>query len=90
MISSILLLLAAAHVAPPAPEVKVTADNTVVTSSCTVVIPQGTVIEDADGNGVIQIKGDNITVEFAEGSVLRGAADGTPGNELKGEGIVIE
>ncbi len=74
----------------PVPEVTVTADNTVIGSSCRVVIPAGTVIADADGNGVIQIKGDNVTVEFADGSELRGAGKGVAWDEFKGTGIVVE
>ncbi|HLO41001.1 MAG TPA: right-handed parallel beta-helix repeat-containing protein [Phycisphaerales bacterium] len=75
---------------PPPPEVVVTADNTAITSSCRVVIPAGAILADSDGNGVIQIKGDNITVEFADGSILRGAAEGADADGFTGKGVVIE
>jgi parallel beta-helix repeat protein len=89
---TLLLALAAGHAAtfPPPPEVVVSKDNTEITASCRVVIPAGTVIADADGNGVIQIKGDNITVEFADGTILRGATPGTLSDTFTGKGIVIE
>ena len=72
------------------PTVTVSADNAVLTKSCRVVIPPGTVIEDADGNGVIQINASNITVEFADGSVLRGSPADRPPDEYRGYGIRID
>lgn len=72
------------------PTVTVTEDNTRLTKSCRVVIPEGTIIADADGNGVIHVAADGITVEFADGSALRGAAPGTPWNTLGGYGIRIQ
>ena len=71
----------------PVPTVEVTSDNVVIDKSCRVVIPAGTVIEDADDNGVIQIGASDITIEFAVGSVLRGSALDTPPDEYKGYGI---
>lgn len=71
------------------PTVTVNADNTRITKSCLVVIPPGVVIADADGNGVIHIDAPDITVRFAQGSVLRGAKPGTPWNELTGRGIRV-
>ncbi len=50
----------------------------------------GIVIEDDEGDGVIHIVADGVTVRFEEGSVLRGAPAGTPGDELAGVGIRIE
>src|SRR5690606_34893793 len=61
--------------------VTVATDDVVIDRSCRVVIPAGTVIEDANGNGVIHIRANGVTVEFARGSVLRGAAEGTPWDE---------
>jgi len=88
--ASVLALFAstiAADGAPNRPVIKVTADNTVISQSCRVVIPPGTVIKDTDGNGVIQIGAPNIEIEFTEGSVLRGSpADARP-DEYKGYGI---
>ena len=69
--------------------VVVTRDNTVITQSCVVEIPPDMVIADADGNGVIQIGADGITVRFQPGSVLRGAEPATPWDQLKGMGIRV-
>ncbi|MCC6426300.1 MAG: right-handed parallel beta-helix repeat-containing protein [Phycisphaerales bacterium] len=85
-----MLLLSTSLAASAPPEITVTTDNTVITASCRVVIPAGTVIEDADDNGVIQVKGDNITVEFAQGSELRGAAKATLWDQFKGVGLAID
>jgi parallel beta-helix repeat protein len=64
-----------------------TSDNTVLTQSCRLVIPPGTVIKDADTNGVIQIGAPNLVIEFAEGSILRGSSPSTRPDEYKGYGI---
>src|SRR5690606_8393416 len=69
--------------------VTIARDNTVIDRSCRVVVPPGMVIEDTDGNGVIHITADGVTVEFAEGSVLRGAEEGTPWDELTGYGVRV-
>lgn len=74
-----LALLALTSVQPGLPKVVVTADNTEITKSCIIEIPPGTVIKDADGNGVIHIKASGIRVEFAKGSELWG------GEKPKGE-----
>ncbi len=71
------------------PTVRVTSDNTKISESCVVVIPPGTVIEDADGDGVIQIVASDITVQFADGSCLRGSASDLPPDEYKGYGIRV-
>lgn len=71
------------------PTVHVTSDNTRITKSCVVVIPPGTIIEDADGNGVIQIVASGITVQFVDGSCLRGSASDLPPDEYKGYGIRV-
>jgi hypothetical protein len=68
--------------------IRLTKDDTVVTQSCIVEIPS--TIEDANRNGLLHVQADNITIRFKEGSVLRGAATGTPWNELRGIGIRIE
>lgn len=69
------------------PTVEVTADNTVISQSCRVVIPEGLVIADADENGVIQVAASDIEIEFAEGALLRGAPAGTRPDEYRGYGI---
>lgn len=75
---------------PHLPEVRVTTDDTVITRSCRIVIPAGTWIPDLNTNGVIQIAADDVTVEFAPGSELRGSPDPAPGDSLRGVGIRIE
>lgn len=65
-------------------------DDVRITRSCQAVIPPDAVIEDANGNGVIHITADDVEVEFVDGSVLRGATEGAPWNELTGYGVRIE
>lgn len=72
------------------PEVVVTSDDTVITQSCRIVIPPDTVIEDENGNGVIQVQASNIRIDFARGSVLRGAKAGTRPDEYRGYGIRVD
>ena len=55
------------------PVLQITHDDTVIIRSCWVEISPGTVIADTNGNGVIHIGADGITVRFRPGSVLRGA-----------------
>lgn len=88
-------LLASALAAVPAgggdlPRLVVTSDDTVVTRSCEVVIPAGTVVRDTNTNGVLHVRADGITLRFAEGSELRGAPAGTPWDALRGIGIRVE
>ena len=82
--------LAAEAAAPDRPTVEVTAPGVVLTQSCRVSIPPGTVLKDADGSGVIRIGAPNLEIEFTEGSVLRGSpADARP-DEYKGYGIRLD
>ncbi len=90
LILLLLPLLARSTSAARLPEVRVTQDDTVIRHSCRIVIPAGTILSDANTNGVIQIAADNLIVEFAPGSELRGAAPGTDGDALRGIGIRIE
>ncbi|MCC6286069.1 MAG: right-handed parallel beta-helix repeat-containing protein [Phycisphaerales bacterium] len=79
-----------AAVAEP-PTLVVRADNTRVTESCRVVVPEGLVIEDADGDGVLHIEADGVTVEFAPGEgTLRGAPEDAPYETLAGVGVRID
>ncbi len=100
--AALLLVVAGAHRAiarlaepEPLPVVRVTGDNTVVRSSCTLVIEPGVVIADADGNGIVQVEGSDLVVRFAEGSVLRGGVAGGGGavdvapDRLSGVGIRV-
>ncbi|MHC4823239.1 MAG: NosD domain-containing protein [Planctomycetota bacterium] len=69
------------------PVVEVVEDNTRIDQSCVVRISPDLVIADEDGNGVIHIGADEITVVFEKGTVLRGAAPGTPGDGMEGIGV---
>ena len=69
------------------PTIEVTAPNTIITQSCRVVIPPGLVLRDTNDQGVLIIGAPNIEIEFAEGSVLRGAPADTRPDEYKGYGI---
>lgn len=71
------------------PRVTVTSDDTVIDRSCEVWIPPGTVIADANTNGVLHIVADGVTVRFAEGCELRGAAASTPWDQLRGMGLRV-
>ena len=73
----------------PLPVVEVTLDDTVIDISCTVVIPEGLVIEDANGDGVLHIETDGVSITFADGSVLRGASPETDLDQLTGIGVVV-
>ena len=73
--------------APDRPTLQVTADNTVISQSCRVVISPDTVIRDADGNGVIQVAAPNIEIVFAPGSVLRGSPAHARPDAYRGFGI---
>jgi parallel beta-helix repeat protein len=72
------------------PVVVVTGDDTVIRESCIVRIAPDAVIADSNGDGVIHIEADGITVAFEEGSVLRGAAAGIPADRFAGTGVRIE
>ncbi|HZW11276.1 MAG TPA: right-handed parallel beta-helix repeat-containing protein, partial [Phycisphaerales bacterium] len=88
-----LLALAAggACAQPELPLVTVSADNTRIDQSCRVQVPDGAVIADADGDGVIHIAADDITVEFVEGGAeLLGAPKDTPYEQLTGVGVRID
>jgi hypothetical protein len=71
------------------PVVTITMDDTVIDSSCRVVIPKGLVIEDANGNGILHIETDGVEITFEDGSVLRGAPSETDLDQLKGTGVVV-
>ncbi|HEB51740.1 MAG TPA: hypothetical protein ENI87_00655 [bacterium] len=65
------------------------ADDTVIKESCRLVIDGDRAIEDLRGDGVVQIEGSGITVEFEQGQVLRGAEPTVPPNQMRGIGIVV-
>ena len=72
----------------PLPLVVITRDDTVITRSCRAVFPL--VIEDTNGNGVVQIGASNVILEFAHDTELRGAPPETDGDRLRGIGIHID
>src|SRR3954451_17556027 len=74
--------------ATPLPVVTLNGDDLVITQSCVVVIAG--LAGDKNQNGTVQIKADNVTVQFQGGAVLRGAPAGTPWNQLRGIGIRVE
>ena len=62
------------------PWLRVVADDTRINHSCRIVIPDDLVIADRNGDGVLQVVADNIRIEFAPGTVLRGGM--VPGPRL--------
>ena len=72
------------------PTIIVTHDDTVITQSCWVEIPHGMVIADANGDGVLHVAANNVTVRFKPGSELRGAPISTPWDQLIGVGIRVD
>ena len=73
------------------PTITVFRDDTVIRESCRVVIPPDTVIEDVNGDGVMHIAAEGITVEFVPtAAVLRGSRRNTPYDEMSGVGIRID
>jgi len=89
MLPRIVFLLSFGMQPQTLPTVTVTQDDTVIRQSCRILIPPGTVIEDANGDGVIQIAASDIVVEFAEGSLLRGSKPGTPPDQYRGYGVRV-
>lgn len=69
------------------PQAVIAADNTRITRSCRLILSPRALL-DADNNGVIQIEGDNITVDLS-GQTLTGADPATPQDQLCGIGIVL-
>src|ERR1051326_2284726 len=59
----------------------------VLTQSCRIVIPEGTVIEDSAKVGALRIGASNIEIEFVKGSILRGSSTSTAPDLYKGYGI---
>ncbi|MGE5293258.1 MAG: right-handed parallel beta-helix repeat-containing protein, partial [Solirubrobacterales bacterium] len=72
------------------PTVRVMSDDVKIAQSCTIVIPADTILEDANGDGVIQIVASNVEVRFAPGSQLRGSPRDRRPDEYKGYGIRID
>jgi sec-independent protein translocase protein TatA len=68
------------------PVITVTSDDTTIDRSCILRVEPGTVLSDAAGDGVVKITASDISVSFESGSVLRGAASGSPGDAMTGLG----
>lgn len=73
--------------APELPTIELHAGHTLITRSCRLVIPPGTILSDPDDSGVVQVGASHLVIEFAKGSILRGSAEGLPPDEYKGYGI---
>jgi parallel beta-helix repeat protein len=73
----------------PLPVIVVNGDDTVIDRSCIVRITPDNIIADANGDGVLHIAADGITVEFEEGTILRGAGLGAAANTFSGMGVRI-
>jgi len=84
---AIALILLPCLAAAVSPTITVDRDNVQITESCRVRIIAEPIV-DADGDGVIHISGDDITVEFAL-PPLDGAAEGQAPDTLTGIGIRI-
>ena len=69
------------------PTIEIRSSPTVISQSCRVVIPAGTVIEDPEGLGAIQIGAPDIEIEFLKGSILRGSPANRAPDHYKGCGI---
>lgn len=90
MLNPFLAAAAAAFLGGPQPDtITLFQDDTVIDRSCNVIVPPDTVIRDANGDGVIQIKGDGITVRFMPGAVLRGSEPGAAPDTYSGCGIRV-
>lgn len=62
-------------------------DNVIIAESGTVAVAEG-VLVDIDNDGVVQIRGDGLTVDFG-GATLRGAAEGVPRDTFLGVGVHV-
>lgn len=83
MLSGVFLAVSANAGEPP---ITIQSGRT-ITQSCRVIIPKGTILEDKEGVGAIQIGASNIKIEFLKGSVLRGSSTNTVPDRYRGFGI---
>jgi len=91
MLTTVLIAWAVGITAAQEPTVvRVTSDDIRIAQSCTIVIPSNVVIEDTNGNGVIQIVASDIEVTFVPGSHLRGSPPDAPPDTYKGYGVRID
>lgn len=71
----------------PAAGVEIGSDNLAISRSVKV-MPGEYWVADADGNGVVQVRGQNIVVDFG-GAMLVGSVDGERPDEFSGIGVVV-
>lgn len=84
MLNPLFLLLFAA----PPTEVSLDKDDVIISSS--VKVKPGTYrLNDAGDNGIVQIQGDDLTVDFT-GVTLLGSDEKTPADEYKGWGVIAK
>jgi parallel beta-helix repeat protein len=74
----------------PLPVVKLEHAPLKIERSCRVEFAPGAVFENGGDEGVIRVEADGVVVEFADGSVLRGAPAERAQDVLVGTGIVVE
>ncbi len=74
--------------AQPLPTIRVTEDDTTIERSCRVEI--AAVVRDTDGDGVLHVRADGVTVEFMEDAVLQGVEPEARPDELTGVGVRID
>lgn len=84
---SSVLVLPTGQEPPQTTVITVSRDNTVITRSATVSIAE-TAIVDADGDGVIHVAADGVTLDF-RGAMLNGAARGRTPDTFAGVGLRI-
>ncbi|MFT4541717.1 MAG: nitrous oxidase accessory protein NosD, partial [Planctomycetota bacterium] len=72
------------------PVLELTADDTRITESVRIVIPEGLVIADVNGNGVLHVVADDVRILFTEGSVLNGASPRLLPDQYTGVGVRVE
>ncbi|MSR44502.1 MAG: hypothetical protein EXS15_03965 [Phycisphaerales bacterium] len=75
-------------VAAPLLQVVVADDNTRITQSCRLIIAPRPLF-DADNNGVIQIEGDDLTIDLGGQTLFGANHETTPRHELRGIGITL-
>ncbi|MCK4873290.1 MAG: right-handed parallel beta-helix repeat-containing protein [Phycisphaerales bacterium] len=86
-VAAIVVAHSAAISAGELPTVAIEHDDTVITTSA-ILVPSPSPIADTDGDGVVHIRGDDITVDFA-GHVLSGADASTDPDHLTGIGVSV-
>ena len=71
------------------PTIEIRTSGVVITQSCRIFIPPGTILSDPADAGAIQIGASDITIAFAPGSVLRGSPREKHPDDYRGYGIRV-